>query len=294
MSILNDLVRDVASLLFPPRCAVCGEPLTRGERTVCTLCRATAPLTGYWREADNPVVRRCWGMVPVCQASGFLFFVRASGWRWLIHGFKYRGAWRTAREMGAWYGRYLRESGLYDDVEVVVPLPLHPFKRCRRGYNQSEYIAEGIAAQLGVEVDRRSVSRARNTASQALKPRRERAGNVEDAFAVCRPERLAGRHVLLVDDVMTTGSTLLSCASAILRDAPGCRISIAALAVSQRELGVKEYAAIRKLINRTLFRPQAVNPFRERGLGQDRPRNAAARRGPASGPFRHSVAEAVL
>ena len=149
MSILNDLVRDVASLLFPPRCAVCGEPLARGERTVCTLCRATAPLTGYWREADNPVVRRCWGMVPVCQASGFLFFVRASGWRRLIHGFKYRGAWRTAREMGAWYGRYLRESGLYDDVEVVVPLPLHPFKRCRRGYNQSEYIAEGIAAQLG-------------------------------------------------------------------------------------------------------------------------------------------------
>ena len=220
MSILNDLVRDVASLLFPPRCAVCGEPLTRGERTVCTLCRATAPLTGYWREADNPVVRRCWGMVPVCQASGFLFFVRASGWRRLIHGFKYRGAWRTAREMGAWYGRYLRESGLYDDVEVVVPLPLHPFKRCRRGYNQSEYIAEGIAAQLGVEVDRRSVRRKRNTES--------------------RPERLAGRHVLLVDDVMTTGSTLLSCASAILRDAPGCRISIAALAVSQRELGVKE------------------------------------------------------
>lgn len=108
------------------------------------------------------------------------------------------------------------------------------------GYNQSEYIAEGIAAQLGVEVDRRSVRRVRNTASQALKPRRERAGNVEDAFAVCRPERLAGRHVLLVDDVMTTGSTLLSCASAILRDAPGCRISIAALAVSQRELGVKE------------------------------------------------------
>ena len=138
------------------------------------------------------------------------------------------------------HGRCLRESGLYDTVEVVVPLPLHPFKRCHRGYNQSEYIAEGIAAQLGVEVDRRSVRRTRNTASQALKPRRERAGNVEGAFSVRRPERLAGRHVLLVDDVMTTGATLLSCASAILRDAPGCRISIAALAVSQRELGVKE------------------------------------------------------
>ena len=121
-------------------------------------------------------------------------------------------------------------------MEAVVPLPLHPFKRCRRGYNQSEYIAEGIAGQLGVEVDRRSVGRKRNTASQALKSRRERAANVEGAFAVRRP----GRHVLLVDDVMTTGSTLLSCAAEMLRAAPGCRVSIAALAVSRRELGVKE------------------------------------------------------
>ena len=169
MSILSELFGDAASLLFPRRCAVCGEPLARGERTVCTLCRATAPLTGYWREADNPVFRKCWGLVPVERASGFLFFVRGSGWRRLIHAFKYRGAWRAAREMGAWYGRCLKESGLYDDVEAVVPLPLHPFKRCRRGYNQSEYIAEGIAGQLGVEVDRRSVGRKRNTASQAAR-----------------------------------------------------------------------------------------------------------------------------
>ncbi len=239
MSILSELFRDVASLLFPARCAVCGEPLETGERTLCTLCRATAPLTGYWREADNPVVRKCWGLVPVEQASGFLFFVHGSGWRQLIHGFKYRGAWRTARSLGEWYGRCLRESGLYDGVECVVPLPLHPFKRCRRGYNQSEYIAEGIASQLGVLVERHCVYRRRNTASQALKPRRERAGNVEGAFAVRHPERLAGRHLLLVDDVMTTGATLLSCAGEILQAVPGCRISLAVLAVSQHELGVK-------------------------------------------------------
>lgn len=240
MSILSELIRDVASLFFPARCAVCGEPLTEGERTICTLCRMTAPLTGYWRDVDNPVARRCWGQLPVERASGFLFFVHRSGWRELIHGFKYRGAWRTAREMGEWYGRYLRESGLYDGVECVVPLPLHPFKRCRRGYNQSEYIAEGIARQLGVPVERRSVYRRRNTASQALKSRHERPANVEGAFAVRHAERLAGRHILLVDDVMTTGSTLLSCAGEILRAVPDCRISLAALAVSQRELGIRE------------------------------------------------------
>ena len=240
MSILSELFGDAASLLFPRRCAVARHSVQTVRSPRARGSPQTAPLTGYWREADNPVFRKCWGLVPVERASGFLFFVRGSGWRRLIHAFKYRGAWRAAREMGAWYGRCLKESGLYDDVEAVVPLPLHPFKRCRRGYNQSEYIAEGIAGQLGVEVDRRSVGRKRNTASQALKSRRERAANVEGAFAVRRPERLAGRHVLLVDDVMTTGSTLLSCAAEMLRAAPGCRVSIAALAVSRRELGVKE------------------------------------------------------
>lgn len=239
MSILSSLLRDVAALFFPPRCPVCGRMLAQGEHTVCTLCRATAPLTGFWRQADNPVLGRCRDMLPVERASGLLYYVHGSGWRELIRGFKYRGAWRTARAMGEWYGRCLKESGLYDDVEVVVPLPLHPVKRCRRGYNQSEYIAEGIAAQLGVEVDRRSVRRKRNTESQALKARRDRARNVEDAFAVGRPGRLAGRHVLLVDDVFTTGSTMLSCAGEILRSAPGCRISIAALAVSRHALGEK-------------------------------------------------------
>lgn len=240
MSILSDLLSDAAALFFPPRCPVCGGMLRRGERLVCTLCRTTAPLTGFWREADNPVVRKFDGLVPVERASGFLFYVHGSGWRKLIHGFKYRGSWRAARLMGEWYGRCLAESGLYDGVDCVVPLPLHPLKRLRRGYNQSEYLAEGIAAQLGIEVDRRSVCRVRNTATQALKPRRERAGNVENAFAVRRPERLAGRHVLLVDDVLTTGSTLAACAAGILSRVPDCRISIAALAVSRRELGIAE------------------------------------------------------
>lgn len=240
MSILSELAGDIGSLFFPRRCPVCGGSLVGGEKVVCTLCRATAPLTRYWQDIDNPLFEKCWGLLPVERASGFLFYKHASGWRQLIHSFKYRGMWRTARSMGEWYGRYLKESGLYDDVDVVVPVPLHPFKRIRRGYNQSEYIAEGIASQLGVEVDRRSVRRRRNTASQALKPRRERQRNVEDAFSVVRPEQLAGKHVLLVDDVFTTGSTMLSCAGEILSAAESCRLSIAALAVLKSELGVKE------------------------------------------------------
>lgn len=241
MSILSDLLGDLEALLFPPHCAVCGTPLTEGERAVCTCCRLTAPLTGFWREADNALLRKCRDRLPVVRASAMLFFVGGSGWREAIHSFKYRGRRDLALTLGRWYGSLLRRegAGLYDDLDVIVPLPLHPFKLCSRGYNQSEYIARGIASQLGVRIDRHSVRRIRNTSPQALRPRSERPANVEGAFAVRRPERLDGRHVMLVDDVMTTGSTLLACAEAILRAAPSCRISIAVLAVPRHETGIE-------------------------------------------------------
>ena len=237
MSILSELLGDVASLFFSSACPVCGEPFRTGEQGVCSFCRATAPLTGFWHEACNPVFRKFEGLVPLERASGFLYYLHDSGWRRAIHSFKYRGAWRTARALGDWYGHALAESGLYGTVDAVVPLPLHPLRLLRRGYNQSEHLAAGIAAQLGVPLDSRSVRRCRHTKKQALRSRCERPGNVAGAFAVRRPERLAGKHLLLVDDVLTTGSTLASCAEAILRAVPDCRLSVAALAVSYRETG---------------------------------------------------------
>lgn len=240
MSILSDISGDIRALIFPPLCPVCGERMEQGEECVCTLCRTTAPLTRYYLERDNPVVRKFWGLLPVEQASAFLFYVHGSRWRELIHAFKYRGMWRRAYEMGCWYGRCLKESGLYDDIETVVPLPLHPLKLCRRGYNQAELIARGIAEQLHAVLDTGSVRRRRNTSSQARTPKRERERNVAGAFAVRRPEKLAGKHLLLVDDVLTTGHTMAACAEEILRTVPECRISIAALASPPGELGIKE------------------------------------------------------
>lgn len=238
MSILSNLLSDIGALIFPPICPVCGKPMGDGSRTVCTACRVEVPLTRYWEEFDNPMTRRLWGLVPVVHASALFFFVEGGGWRKSIHAFKYHGAWRLARDMGRWYGSYLAESGWYDTVDAVVPVPLHICKRLKRGYNQSEYLAEGIAAELGVAVDRASVIRRRNNPSQALSRKSDRWNNVEGIFAVRRPERLAGRHLLLVDDVFTTGATVASCADAILRSVPDCRISIATLAVSKHELGI--------------------------------------------------------
>lgn len=236
MSILNEWWRDVVALFFPPHCPVCGRPLGDGMRTVCTRCRIEAPLTGYWRQFDNPLVRSFWGLLPVVNASALLFFSGNGGWRHLIHDFKYRGRWRLAREMGAWYGAELAECDWYRAVDVVVPVPLHWRKRLKRGYNQSEYIAEGIAAALGCESDCRSVVRFRNNPSQARRSHEERWENVADIFRVRRPERLRGKHILLVDDVLTTRATIISCGEAILRAVPDCRISVAVLAVTKRNV----------------------------------------------------------
>ncbi len=239
MSILSDILYDVAALIAPRRCAVCSNELLRGEHSVCTLCRTTAPLCGFVAEIDNPVARIFWGQVPIVFASSFLFFSQKGGWREAVHNFKYRSQWRVALDLGEWYGRALAESGLYGDVDMVIPLPLHPIKRIRRGYNQSEYLAEGVARQLGVRVDRRSVVRHRNTATQAQKRRSERAQNVESAFSVRNVEALEGRHILLVDDVLTTGSTISSCALEILSAVPTARISVATFAVSRHSVSVK-------------------------------------------------------
>lgn len=229
---------DLKELFWPSVCPVCGGELGEGATEVCNRCRYDAPLTGFWTQVDNPVVRKFWGLVPIVNASAFIYFVHGNGYRDLIHGFKYRGRWLSALRMGEWYGGELSRGGLYTDVDVVVPVPLHIRKRLHRGYNQSEYIAEGIARQLGVTVDTRSVVRRRHNPSQARKSRSERWDNVKDVFAVRRPEALRGHHILLVDDVLTTGSTVISCAESILKSVEDVRISVAVLAVSRSDIEI--------------------------------------------------------
>lgn len=234
MSILSDL----GALLFPPRCPVCGEELHDGEETFCTVCRIRVPLTGFCGKAANPLAERLRAEFPVEQASAFLWYVAGSGWQRAVHDLKYRGRWRTARELGRWYGTHLAESGLYAGAECVVPVPLHPRRLAYRGYNQADYAARGIAERLGIPAVSNALGRLRDNPSQTTRSSAERWENVRDLFAVRRPELLAGRHLLLVDDVVTTGSTLLSCTEAILKALPDCRISIAALALSERRFGM--------------------------------------------------------
>ena len=233
--------KDIASLFFPHICPACGRVMPDGAGFLCTACQWEMPLTGYEQMADNPVARRFWGLVPVRNATAFLWFTDGSGFRRVVHSFKYGGRWSLARDMGRWFGRVLADTDPYAGVDLIVPVPLHFRKVLRRGYNQSEYIARGMSRSMEIPVETRAVVRRINNPSQTLtSTHSERWENVEGIFAVRRPERLAGRHILLVDDVMTTGATIGSCAEAIVQAVPDVRISIAVLYASKQGLGIKE------------------------------------------------------
>lgn len=179
------------------------------------------------------------GILPIQHAAALFWFVDGSPWRSTIHHFKYDGAWLTAYNMGRWLGSLLRQSGNFDDIDLVVPIPLHWRRRLMRGYNQSEYIARGIAAELGAKIDFRTLYRHRYNRSQTSKQRTERWDNVEGIFRMRNNEAFSEKHILLVDDVFTTGSTIISAAQTILRTTPSCRISVATIATTLRSVDMK-------------------------------------------------------
>lgn len=236
MSIVGNILRrvaaDLGSLIYDDGCIICGRSMHGELGSICLRCRFEMPTTRYLYSSNNPVKERFEMIAPIVEASSYLYFKTDDRWRKMVHRLKYRGEWRLGLTFGELYGAELKSSGLYDDIDLVVPVPLHIMKYLKRKYNQSEYIAEGIAKELGVKVDRRALRRRRNNPSQTRQHAADRWLNVDDLFVVRNPERLENKHILLVDDVLTTGATLSSCLYALRRDVPTCRVSIATLAVA--------------------------------------------------------------
>lgn len=223
---------DFYSLLYPRICACCGNSLWRHEETLCDLCDHHLPKTNYQLELENPVSRIFWGRVELVTASAYLHFNKGNRAQKLIHQLKYKGRKDVGIRMGRDFGRLLKHSPFYNDVGVIIPVPLHKRKYMQRGYNQSELFAEGLARSMGVPVEARNMVRTRETSTQTRKSRFHRWENVADLFVLEDPHRLRNAHVLLVDDVITTGATL-EAAAAAFREIPGVRISFAAIAATR-------------------------------------------------------------
>lgn len=231
MNYLYELWDDFISLLFPRLCYACGNHLARNENLICTECYILIPRTGYHLQPDNPVEKLFWGRCRIARAAAFSFYNRGSRIRNLIHNLKYKGIGDVGYELGRIYGQSLSGSDFLNDVDAIIPVPLHPSKQRIRGFNQSELICRGLSEATGIPVDMDILARVSASATQTKRSRYDRWTNVEGIFSVTDAARLRGMHILLVDDVITTGSTIESCVAELLRE-EGVKVSVAALAVA--------------------------------------------------------------
>ena len=228
-------IRAFISLIYPVRCEACGAMLVEGEKLICIGCRYKLPRTRYWLQKGNPVEQVFWGRVPIENACSLFFMGKGSRYRKLLHRLKYNGVKSIGVELGSLLGTELLQAPLYHDVDFIVPIPLHAKRQRVRGYNQSEMIAKGISQSFGKPMLADVIYRQHHNETQTKKTREERMKNVENVFALHPEEapQLEGKHILLVDDVLTTGATLEACIASILRTV-SCRVSVATLAAADK------------------------------------------------------------
>ena len=229
MNWLYDLWDDFISLLFPRLCYACGNQLMRNESLICTECFVVIPRTNYHFVEDNPVAQLFWGRCLIEKAAAFSYYNKGSRIQKLIHNLKYNGIREIGYDLGRLYGLSLKTSGFINDIDIIIPVPLHPMKKSIRGFNQSETISMGIADATHLPVDIKSLARVLVSATQTKRSRYERWTNVEGIFQVLDSQTIMGKHVLLVDDVITTGSTIESCTNELLK-IEGVKVSVVALA----------------------------------------------------------------
>jgi ComF family protein len=203
----------------------------RNEILICTECYVLIPRTNYHLKPDNPVAQLFWGRCQIERAAAFSFYTRDSRIRKLIHQLKYKGIKEVGPELGRIYALSLKSSGFLGGIDLIIPVPLHPSKKRKRGFNQSDLIAEGMSAVSGIPVGTGALIRKAISATQTRKSRFDRWTNVEDIFRIKDHAGLMGKHILLVDDVITTGSTLEACANEILK-VEDTKVSVVALAFS--------------------------------------------------------------
>lgn len=229
------LLSDFANLLFPTLCLSCRRSLEANEPVLCTACRVHLPETGQHRDPYNSAfLNKFAENLPLQFVVSYLQYTKGGIVQRLIHQIKYKGQKEAAKVIGGWYGHQLKtESDLTDKIDVLIGVPLHRSRFNQRGYNQTDWIAEGLSESLGVPMRTDVLIRQRFKTSQTRKGRMERWENVKTVFAVANAEDVRNKNVVIVDDVLTTGATVEACAVQLHK--AGCRsIGVITIAATHR------------------------------------------------------------
>ena len=227
--LLTSIFRSISHILFPHLCNGCGSDLINGEHLLCIRCAEQLYETGFAVAEHNPVEKIMWGRLKCESAMSQFYFSKGSLFQHLVHQVKYKSNRELGIYLGKMMGYALINSPRFLTVDALVPLPLFPDKEKRRGYNQAAIICEGISGIMKLPVLYNVVDRIRYTDTQTHKTRMERWQNVEGVFVARHNAVTAGRHVLLVDDIITTGATIEACGNAMLEDIPDLKLSFATL-----------------------------------------------------------------
>lgn len=228
---LKDAATALSRLFYPNTCELCNTELQTGEEVLCLHCILALPRTGLHHHQVNKVYQTFTGRMPVVRATAFTYFTKDGMMQHLLHRLKYKGRTPIAGYMGQLFATDLLSNGWLEDIDLLIPVPLHRRKAYRRGFNQSELIARGMAEVTGLAVGAHLLSRSLDTESQTRKNRQERIDNVSDVFRVPQPGLVQDKHLLLVDDVLTTGATLEAAGLSLL-EAGARHLSIATLALA--------------------------------------------------------------
>ena len=233
ISQLSSYLNSFFDLFYPNLCLACFENKPSVYGILCRTCDYKLERTDFHLHHENLFTERFWGRIPIKQGIAMYYFSKNSKVQRLIHLLKYKGKHKIGIQLGCYYGRVLRsENAISQPIDIIIPVPLHPTKERKRGYNQSALFAEGLGEALNVPWSRDILIREVFTPTQTSKSRIDRFQNVVNAFSLKKPEAIEGKHVLLVDDVITTGATLEACGIKIL-EIPNTTLSMATIAIAK-------------------------------------------------------------
>lgn len=222
---LNNLL----SLLYPELCQACGNSLFSNEKLICLSCLYKLPRTNFHLENDTTVEKVFWGRLEFQKATAFLYFAKGGRVQRLMHTFKYQSKKEIGFYLGELFARELKKSNWFEGIDMIIPVPLHYKKERIRGYNQSIEFAKGIESITSIELQTSILKRIRASETQTKKSRYRRWENVNEIFEVTHPEKIKNKHLLILDDIITTGATIEACAQRLLQ-VENVSVSVASLA----------------------------------------------------------------